>query len=164
MPREVEVRPIFAITNPNTAWTVAELDRLRQEWADWFEISKALPNSPDYDPKTCSEAIKDGFANRRKHEVLREKTLVFIGNNFSGYDFLFFDWDTHPHESNTSRLATIIPSWVQRLETLSACIGYARVPDSFWKAKGKQLVDAVANKAPESAIEIAASYLRNPLA
>jgi hypothetical protein len=105
--RKMEPRPIFSIANPNKAFVVRELDRLKKEWADWLEMSRNLGDSTDYDPETCSEAIKDGFANRRKHEILREKTLVFIGNNFSGYEFLFENWPNHPHEDNTSRLRSI---------------------------------------------------------
>jgi hypothetical protein len=46
---------------------------------------------------------------------------------------------------------------------LSACVEYARVPDGFWKSRGKQLVEAVAKVGPEKAAEIAASYLKNPM-
>lgn len=164
MRRKFEGRTIFSIANPNEAWVVQELDNLHNEWADWVEVAQNLEDSPDYDPQTCSEAIKDGFANRRKHDIIREKTLVFIGNNFSGYGFLFENWPPHPHEDNTSRLAKIIPSWIHRLETLSASIEYARVPDGFWKQKGKQLVDEVVKAAPDKAVEIATSYLKNPTA
>lgn len=162
MRKKFEPRAIFSITNPNKGWVVQELDKLRNEWAEWLEVSQNLGDSPDYDPQTCTEAIKDGFANRRIHDVLREKTLVFIGNNFSGYEFLFENWPSHPHEDNTSRLAKIIPGWTHRIETLSSSIEYARVPDSFWKAKGKQLVDEVVKATPEKAAEIATSFLKNP--
>ncbi len=158
----MQPREILAITNPNKGWVVAELDILHHDWAAWLETARDLPDSPDYDPNTCTEAIKDGWVNRRKHEVLREKTLTFIGNNFAGYGFLFENWPQHPHESNTSRLIEIIPGWIHRLETLAACIEYARLPDGYWKSKGKQLVDEVIKATPEKAIDIAASYLRNP--
>jgi hypothetical protein len=59
-------------------------------------------------------------------------------------------------------LARIIPSWIHRLEPLSACIDYARVADGFWLSKGKQLVDEVVKASPQKAAEIAASYLKNP--
>ena len=162
MVRKFETRAIFSITNPNKGWVVQELDKLRSEWAVWHEVAQNLADSPDYNPQTCTEAIKDGFANRRKHDVLREKTVEFIGNDFSGYEFLFENWPSHPHEDNTSRLAKIIPGWLHRLETLSASVEYARVPDSYWKAKGKELVDKVVKVGPDKAAEIAASYLKNP--
>ena len=162
MPRKFEARQIFSITNSNKGWVVQELDKLRDEWARWLEVAQNLGESSDYDPRTHTESIKDGFVNRRRHYVLREKTLVFIGNNFSGYEFLFMKWPPYPHEDCTSRLANIIPSWIHRLETLSSSIEYARVPEGFWKEKGKQLVDEVVKAAPEKAAEIAASYLKNP--
>lgn len=162
MLRMAKPREILMLTNPNKGWVVDRLDELRAEWSAWLDISQNLSDSPDYNPNTCTEAIKDGFANRRKHEVLREKTLVFIGNNFSGYAFLFENWPEYPHESNTSRLVEIIPSWIHRLETISACIEYARVTDGFWKSKGKQLADKIISVTPETAAEIATSYLKNP--
>jgi hypothetical protein len=155
-------REILTLVNPNKGWVVNELDGLLREWCEWLAVAQNLPDSPDYNPNTCTEAIKDGFTNRRKHEVLREKTLVFIGNHFSGYAFLFENWPSHPHEDNTSRLTEIIPGWIHRLETLSACIEYARVTDGFWMSKGKQLVDEIIKTTPEKGAEIAASWLKNP--
>jgi hypothetical protein len=162
MGREFETPAIFSITNPNKGWVFKELETLRVEWVKWLETAQNMDESPDYDPQTCTEAIKDGFTNRRKHDTLRDKTLVFIGNNFSGYDFLFANWPDSPHEDNTSRLAVIIPGWVHRLDTLSSCIEYARVPDGYWKSKGKQLVDEIVKATPDKATDIAASYLKNP--
>ena len=46
---------------------------------------------------------------------------------------------------------------------LQACLEYARVPDGFWKEKGKELVSAITKSAPEKAVEIAAAYLKNPM-
>ena len=160
----MEPREILAITNPNKGWVVSELDKLRKEWATWLTVARNLPESTDYKPNTCTEAIKDGFANRKNHEILRERTLVFIGNNFLGYAFLFENWPRHPHEDNTSRLAVTIPGWIHRLETLSACIEYARVTDGYLKSKAKQLVDEIVKATPEKAAEIAVSYLKNPFA
>lgn len=164
MRREFESRPLFSISNPNKGWVVAELDKLRKEWAGWLETAEGMTDSPDFNPQTCTEAIKDGFANRRKHEVLREKTLVFIGNNFAGYDFLFENWPRYPHEDNTSRLKRIVPGWIHRLDKLSATIEYARVPDGYWKSQGKKLVDKIGEVGPEKAADVAASWLKNPLA
>jgi hypothetical protein len=156
----MEPREILTLTNPNKGWVVNELGKLQGEWAIWLETVRHLPDSPDYNPQTCSEAIKDGFANRRSHDVLREKTLVFIGNNISGYAFIFENWPSYPHEDNAGRLVNIVPSWIHRLEILFACIEYARVPDSFWKAKAKQLVDEVIKTTPDKAVDIAAAVLK----
>jgi hypothetical protein len=161
--QRMEVREIFTITNPNKGWVVNKLDELRRDWEAWLETVRHLPDSPDYNPQTCTEAIKDGFANRELHGVLRDKTLVFIGNHFSGYAFLFENWPPFPHENNIGRLRDIVPDWIRRLKTLSQCIEYARVTDGFWKEKGKQLAEAMIKAAPDKAAEIAATYLKNPM-
>jgi hypothetical protein len=162
MPRKMETRPIFSISNPNKSWVVSELDRLRSEWASWLQTAQNLEDSLDYNPQTCAEAVKDGFENLHKHALLREKTLVFLGNNFAGYEFLFEDWPSHPHEDNLSRLRAIIPGWLRRLEKLNACIDYARMTDGYWMSKGKQLADKIIEVGAERGADIAASWLKNP--
>jgi hypothetical protein len=162
--QKMEMREIFTITNSNKGWVLNKLYELRQECEQWLQTVRHLADSTDYNPQTCTEAIKDGFANRELHRVLRDKTLVFIGNHFSGYAFLFENWPSFPHENNIGRLANIVPDWIRRLNTLSECIEYARVTDGFWKEKGKQLTDAIVKAAPEKAAEIAATYLKNPMA
>ena len=162
MAREFKQREVFAIANPNKPVVIQELDKLRKEWAEWLEFGKGLGDSSDFNPNTCTECIKDGYDNLRKHEVLCEKTLVFIGNNFTGYGFLFENWPSPPHEDRTSRIARKAPGWIQRLDTLAASVQYARVPDGYWKAKGKDLVDAISKAGPEKAIDIATSFLKNP--
>ena len=159
----MQPRELLVITNPNKAWVVNKLDLLLREWEQWLETVQHLPDSPDYNRWGGTEAIKDGFANRRLHDVLRDKTLVFIGNHFSGYGFLFENWPSFPHEGNTVRLANVVPDWIRRLQTLSESIEYARVTDGFWKEKGKQLAEAVIKAAPEKAAEIAAAFLQNPM-
>ena len=163
MKMKKEPFPIFAITNPNKTWVCEEIDKLLQEWVEWYEHCQNLKDSPDYDPQTCSEAIKDGFDNRRKHAVLREKTLVFMRNHFSGAEFVLANWSSHPHESNTSRLKDIIPGWLHRLEILKESMDYVRVPDGFWKAQGKELLETLSKSSVENAIEVATSYLKNPM-
>jgi hypothetical protein len=70
---KMEPREVLTLTNPNKGWVVNELDQLLGEWRSWLETARHLPDSPDYNPQTCSEAIEDGFANRQKHAVLGEK-------------------------------------------------------------------------------------------
>jgi hypothetical protein len=167
MQRTMEPREILTIVNPNKGWTVNQLDKLLSEGRQWLEFAKQLasgPDHPDYKLHNGTDVVKDGLENRMKHDTLREKTMVFIGNHFEGYGFLFANWPTPPYEANTVRLVVRIPSWIHRLETLSASIEYARVTDGFWKAKGKELVDQVVKNTPEKAADIAASYLKNPLA
>ena len=155
--------PVLAIINPNKAWVSAELDKLMEEWEAWNDYSQNIEDSPDYNPQTGSEAIKDGWSNIRKHEILREKTLVFMRNHFSGAEFVLINWSSHPHESNTSRLKDIIPGWLHRLEILKESMDYVRVPDGFWKARGKELLETLSKSSGENAIEVVTSYLKNPM-
>lgn len=157
-----EFRP-FEVLNPNRAWCAKEVDRLLDEWRSWGRVVENLEDSPDYNPRTSSEAIKDGWDNLRKHEILREKTLVFLRNHFRGAEFVLEKWPDHPHENVTSRLKGRVREWIHRLEMLQASLEYARVPDGFWKEKGKELVSAIAKSAPEKAVEIAAAALKNPM-
>ena len=76
-----------SLSNPNTAWAIKEIEHLIEEWQQWSTAVHNLEDHADYDPNTCTEAVKDGWENIRKHEVIREKTLVFLRNNFRGYDF-----------------------------------------------------------------------------
>ena len=48
------------------------------------------------------------------------------------------------------------------LRILRASLEYARVPESFWREKGKELVEKLIDKGSEAATDIAASYLKNP--
>jgi hypothetical protein len=158
-----EIAPL-SFSNPNTAWVIEEFEKLLNEWSEWNDYAQELPNmkdNADFNPNTCAESIKDGRSNLNKHEILREKTLVFLRNNFIGYEFILAKWDSHPHESITCRLCNRVPHWIQKLEMLKASLSYARVPDGFWKEKGKKLAEVMLNS-PEKAAEIAASWLKNP--
>ncbi len=164
MRRQKDPLPIFAIVNPNKPWVSEEIDKLIAEWQDWSEYCQKLQGSSDYDPQTCSEAIKDGRENIHKHEILREKTLVFMRNHFSGAQFVLEKWPDHPHESVTSRLCKRAPIWVQRLEILKASMDYVQVPDGYWAGRGKEFLEALSKSTADKAVEVAASYLKNPLA
>ena len=163
MRREKEILPVFAITNPNKVWVSEEIDKLIQEWAKWDECCQKLGDSPDYNPHTCSEAIKDGHENRRKHEVLREKTLVFLRNHFSGSEFILDGWNSHPYENGSARLKILAPYWRHRLDILKAAMDYVQVPDGYWKGRGKEFLETLSRSSAENAIEVASSYLKNPL-
>ena len=162
--RKEETFPVLAIINPNKAWVSAELDKLIEEWEAWNDYCQNIEDSSDYNPQTCSEAIKDGWANIHKHEILREKTLVFMRNHFSGSEFVLAQWKSHPHEDVCSRLKSKVPVWIHRLEMLKASMDYILVPDGFWKSQGKSLLESLSKSTAENAIDVAASYLRNPLA
>ena len=161
--RDPETFPEVTIKNPNKAWVSAELDNLIQEWTSWGGYCQTIEDSSEFNPQTCTEAIKDGMANLNKHEILREKTLVFIRNHFSGFEFILAKWPSHPHEDVCSRLKNRVPSWIHRLEMLKASMGYFLVTDGFWKIQGKNLLESLSKATAEKAIDVAASFLKNPL-
>ena len=166
MQKKMEILPPFATTNLNKAWVSDEIDKLIGEWTDWSEFCISLtvdPDSPNYDPQTCSDAIKDGVANRDKHKILREKTLVFLRNHFSGAEFILDGWDRHPYEDVTSRLSRLAPYWLHRLQVLKASMDYVQVPDSYWHGQSKKFLETLSKSTVESAIDVAKSYLKNPL-
>ncbi|WP_172580787.1 hypothetical protein [Vibrio harveyi] len=160
--RDKKLFPTLSITNPNKIWVCEQLDSLIQEWKCWSEYCVDLEDSSDYNPGTCSEAIKDGYENIHKHEILREKTLVFLRNQFVGSEFILTSWDRHPHENVCSRLNKKVPVWVHRLEILKASMDYVLVPDSYWKEQGKEFLTVLSKSTAESAVDVAASYLKNP--
>jgi hypothetical protein len=160
MRREVQKREPLSFVNANKALVVEQLDKLLAEWRVWLQVVESLPDSPDFNPQTCTEVVKDGWENIRKHDVLREKTLVFLANNFEGYEFLFENWPSYPHESNTIRKRRVVPSWIHRLETLQACIEYARVPDGYWTSRSKELLESLSRTGPGKAVDMVAAALK----
>lgn len=155
--------PVLSITNPNKVWVCEQIDGLIKEWSEWNVFCQEIEDSHDYDPKTCSEAIKDGYDNIRKHEVLREKTLVFLRNHFAGYEFVLNNWKPHPHENVCSRLTKKAPYWIHRLEIIKASMNYVLVPESYWKEQGKVFLNTLSKSTAESAVDVAASFLKSPL-
>ncbi len=143
------------LTNPNYPWVNSELEKLLVEWTDWQQEVLNIVDKP-YDQRRQSEVFADGEEMMRKHEVLQAKTLVFLNNNILDHGFLGFD-------RLDLRLKLRVKHRVEELEVLRACLQYAKVPEGFWKQKGKELVDHLAKKTGDAAIEAAASYLRNPL-
>jgi len=163
--RREEPFPKLLMQNPNRAWVSKEIDCLIKEWSEWNTKVQMLcsgEDSNDFDPKTCSEAIKDGWENIRKHEILREKTLVFLRNHFSGTEFILAKCPSHPHEDVTSRLCKKVPQWLHRLEMLKATMDYVIMPDGFWQGQSKKFLEAISKSTAEGAVEVAKSYLKNP--
>jgi len=154
--------PLFAITNPNESWVCDQLDKLLSEWTNWKSTCENFPDSAEFDPNTCTEAIKDGRDNLNRHEILREKTLVFMRNNFKGSEFVLDKWPSHPHEDVTSRLRRRVPGWIHRLEVLKASMEYVHISDEVWISRAKFLIDAVNQASGEEVLELTVDVLKNP--
>ena len=150
------------ITNANAAWVTAELQKLYAEWIEWNKFAERIEDHP-YDKSSQADCFADGRDNLQKHEILRTKTLTFLDNNLRGHNFMLSNEYDRPFENNLLRLRDRVPHRVHELNILIASLQYAIVPDGFWKEQGKKMVEQLAMTGPEKAIDVAASWLRNPL-
>ncbi len=150
----------LAFLNPNKPWVVKELDKLFEEWLAWEKEVSTIVDQP-YDRNTQAEVYADGENMMQRHEILQAKTLTFVNNNIAGHGFIE-GFEGRGCDRTDLRLKHRVKHRLQRLRVLKASMEYARVPDSFWREKGKELVDKICDKGTDAAIDIAASYLKNP--
>ncbi len=158
MERDHPKREPLALINSNKAWVFKEIDALISEWNDWQRAVHEIKDQP-YDHQTQSAVYADGEANLKKHRILLEKTLVFLDNNISGHGFIY-GRDGTRIDRDDLRLEIRVKHRIDDLDQLRASLQYAKVPDGYWKSKAKEMVDKMAGKAPEAALDIAASYLK----
>lgn len=153
-------RLTLALTNPNKKWVVKELDALIEEWRMWEEEVRKIPVPPRnrLDPRP-DDILADGKENIQLHNVLQEKTLVFLDNNMVGHGFIY-GRDGTKIDRTDLRLDIRVKHRINDLEMLRACIQYAKVPEAYWRAKAKEMLELVTGKAPEIATDIAAKYLQ----
>ena len=155
-----QIEPL-EITNPNRTWVMAELDQLHAEWLAWQREVEKIIDQP-YDRHTQSEVFADGETMMRRHDVLQAKTLTFLNNNVRGHGFIR-GFDGRGIDRTDLRLRIRVKHRLHPLDMLQASLQYAKVPESFWKQKAKELLDNVAKKTGDAAIDVTASYLKNPL-
>jgi hypothetical protein len=155
-----QVEPV-EITNPNRAWVVSELEKLYAEWLAWQQQVEGIVDQP-YDRNTQSEVFADGEDMMRKHDVLQAKTLTFLNNNIRGHGFIR-GFDGRGVDRTDLRLRIRVKHRLHNLDMLRSALQYAKVPESFWKQKGKELVEKLVMKSGDAAVEVAASYLKNPM-
>jgi hypothetical protein len=153
-------RLTLALINPNKKWVVKELDALIEEWRVWQEEVGRIPVPPrnPYYPMP-ENVLADGEENIQKHNVLQEKTIVFLDNNIEGHGFIYGRDGTRIDRTDL-RLDIRVKHRVNDLEVLRACIQYAKVPEAYWKVTAKEMLEKVAGKGPELATDIAAKYLQ----
>lgn len=150
------------ITNPNHAWVMSEFEKLYSEWVSWqAEVAQIVDHS--YDRSTYSEVFADGEKNMHRHDILQAKTLTFLNNNIKGHGFIRGFDGTHIDRTDL-RLRVRVKHRMHQLDMLKASLEYAKVPEAFWKQKGKELVEKLLKKSGDAAVDVAASYLKNPMA
>ena len=148
------------IINPNRDWVLAELERLHTEWKAWETSVSQIIDQP-YDQNTHSEVFADGEDNMRRHIILQARTLTFLNNNVRGHGFI--DGFEGDHIDRTDlRLAVRVKHRMLAIDVLQASLPYAKVPEGFWKQRGKELIETLSKKSGEAAVDIVASYLKNP--
>ena len=160
MVRNEPKRETLALINPNKKWVVKELDGLIEEWHAWKKEVGKIPVEPrDHNDPRPDNVLADGEENIQRHHVLQEKTLAFSDNNVEGHGFIY-GRDGTKIERTDLRLDIRVKHRVNDLEVLRACVQYAKVPEAYWKATAKEMLEKVAGKAPELATDIAAKYLQ----
>lgn len=150
----------LAIKNPNKGWVVKELCKLIDEWVAWQKEVDQIQDHA-YDPNTQLDVFADGEENMQEHEILQAKTLTFLNNNIEGHGFIK-GFDGKGCDRTDLRLKHRVKHRLKQLEILQACLQYADVPDSFWKKKGKELVEKIANLPKDVAVQVASEWLKNP--
>ncbi len=151
----------LTITNPRKSWVVEELEALIKEWEDWQGFVATIEDHT-YNKQTHSEVYADGEENMEKLSILQMKTITFLDNNTSGHWFII-GRNINGVDRTDLRLPIRVKHRLRDLREIHASLQYALLTDSFWKEKGKEMIDKIANKSPEAALEIVSSYLKNPL-
>ena len=149
------------IINPNKAWVVKELRTIIDEWHNWEKEVQVIQDHP-YNLNIQTEVFKDGEENMNKHNILQAKTLTFLNNNIRGHGFIK-GLDGKSCDRTDLRLEHRVKHRIYELEILKECIKYAKVPESFWKKKGKELVEKISDMPVEIASKVATDWLKDPL-
>ena len=150
----------LAIINPNKNWVVKELTKIIDEWIAWQKEVDQIQDHP-YDPNTQLDVFLDGEENMQKHEILQAKTLTFLNNNIHGHGFIK-GFDDRCCDRTDLRLKIRVKHRLHNLRVLQSCLEYAEVPESFWKKKGKDLVEKISNMPADVAAQVATEWLKNP--
>jgi len=148
------------ITNPNRGWVVRELNKLIAEWEEWQKEVAAIQDHP-YNPQIQLDVFTDGEENMNKHDILQAKILTFLNNSIEGHGFIT-GFDGRGCDRTDLRLSFRVKHRLHRLRVLQASLQYAVVPDSFWKIKGKELVDKILSLPKDVAAQVAEEWLKNP--
>lgn len=135
-----------------------ELDKLFQEWRAWENEVSNITDKPS-DKNRETEVCADGKAMMQKHEVLQAPTRTFLNNNIKGHGFIK-GFDGSECDRTDLRLKHRVEHKLKNQRILIASLEYARVPELYWKEKGKELGDKFVDKSRNAVVDIAASYLK----
>ena len=94
-----------------------------------------------------------------KGKMCDRKDFSIFGPQYGGRGFIYVR-DGTKIDRTDSRLDIRVGHRVNDLEVLGACVRYAQIPETYWKATAKEMLEKVAGKGPELAVYIAAKYLQ----
>jgi hypothetical protein len=151
----------LTISNPRKNWVISELSSLIQQWESWQKEVELIEDQP-YNKNTHSEVFADGEDNMETHSILQMKTVTFLDNNLDGHWFINGRTE-RGCDRNDLRLQIRVKHRLKELREIHASLSYALVADSFWKQKGVEVINKMADKSPEVALEIITGYLKNPV-
>ena len=157
----VHQQPKLRITNPRQDWVRNEFEGLLAEWVAWAKEVDQIQDQPIPEGQD-SDTFKDGKENILKHQMLQEKTRVFLDNNVEGHNFIH-GFDGNHIDRRDLRLKNRVEHRLTELHTLTAALTYALVAEGFWEEKGKELVHRNSKLGVDAAAKLIASYLENPM-
>ena len=151
----------LTIINPRKERVVEELKKLIEEWEKWQDEVSEIEDHP-YNEQTHTKVFADGEENMERHSILQMKTITFLDNNTSGHWFIT-GRDNQNCDATDLRLKFRVKHRLRDLREIQASLQYALLTDSYWKQKAKEVIDTIADKSPEVALDIVAGYLKNPI-
>lgn len=151
----------LTISNPRKEWVINELGSLVEQWELWQKDVSGIEDHP-YNTNTHSEVFADGEENMEKHSILQMKTITFLENHIAGHWFIDGRYERGCDRTDL-RLNIRAKHRLKELREIHASLEYALLTDSFWKQKGKEVIDKIADKSPEVALKIVSGYLKNPM-
>ncbi len=150
------------LINPRKQWVKDEISKLIHDWEDWQKYVSSIKDHP-YNAQTQLDVFADGVEVMEKHSILQMKTITFLDNNTEGHWFIN-GRDGNGCDRTDLRHSHRVAHRLRELREIEASLEYALLTDSYWKQKAKEMIDKIADKTPEAALDIATSYLKNPLA
>jgi len=149
------------VINPRKQWVKDEINRLIREWEDWQKHVSSITDH-SYDDQTQLDVFADGVENMERHSILQMKTVTFLESNIEGHWFIN-GRDGNSCDRSDLRLSYRVAHRLRELREIEASLEYALLTDSYWKQKAKEMIEKITDKTPEAALDIATSYLKNPL-
>ena len=139
----------FCLKTPHKRRVIKELDSFIENWRAWQKEVAKLGADPEnsFNPSPGRPQL-DGEENIKKHNILQEKTLVFLDENVEGHGFIYGRDRKHIDRTDL-RLNIRVKHRLNNLDELRARIEYAEVPSGWIKKSaakiGRIVPDVISN-------------------